>query len=166
MSSILQYILYYGDKAMIVICLVPVFMSLRNKNWPVFSFTLLYITAIALRHILSSVYSDFPQEEKVYFWYQTFEYVFFGAFMISIALHALLLWTTTRAIKCIYVLMTINVCFYAFMHWQRNIMGWNEPDWTWDLYTWTVVPINYIIVSILIFASIKGVHGRDGRSIS
>ncbi|WDE12733.1 hypothetical protein [Thalassomonas haliotis] len=148
------------------LCFLAVFSSLKQKNWPIFSFGLLFLSTTAIRHILQGAYSELPRAEKIYLWYQTFEYLYFGAFIASVALHALLLWTTSKAIKCIYVLMTINVCFYAYMHWQRNILGRNEPDWTWDLYTWTVVPINYIIVGILLFASIKGVKGRDGRSIS
>ena len=166
MSDLVQYTLYYGDIILMIASLIPVFICLKNKNWPLFTFSLLFLFAISLRHILQGAYSELPKEEKIYLWYQTFEYLYFGAFVASVAIHALLLWKTSKAVKCIYVLMTTNVCFYAYMHWQRNIMGWNEPNWTWDLYTWTVVPINYIIVGILLVASIKGVQGRDGRSIS
>lgn len=165
MGDLLQFALYYGDIIMMIMSLISIFISLKNKNWPVFSFALLFLIAIALRHLLQGFYSELPRAEKIYLWYQTFEYLFFGVFILSVALHALLLWTTSKAIKAIYVLMTINICFYAFMHWQRNIMGWNNHDWTWDLYTWTVVPVNYVIAGILLFASIKGVHSRNGSSI-
>ncbi|WDD99958.1 hypothetical protein [Thalassomonas actiniarum] len=166
MSDILQYILYYGDIFLMIISLIPILICFKNKNWPLFTFSFLFLIVVSLRHLLIGFYSGFPRAEKVYYWYQTFEYLYFGAFIASVAIHALLLWTTSRTIKIIYVLMTINVCFYAYMHWQRNIMGWNDPDWTWDLYSWTVAPINYIIAAILLFASMKGVRGRDGRSIS
>jgi len=165
MSEFLQYVFYYSDFVAMGMSLLAVLISLNNKNKQIFSFSLLFLFAIAIRHILASGYSELPQAEKVFLWYQTFEYVFIAVFVISMALHIVLLWNTSKAIRAIYVLMGINICFYAFMHWQRNIMGLHEPNWTWDLYTWTVVPVNYIIVGILVFASIKGVQNRNGNSI-
>ncbi|WDE11055.1 hypothetical protein [Thalassomonas haliotis] len=165
MSDFLQYALYYSDLSAMALLLFPVFISIKNKNKQILSFSSLFFAAIVLRHFLTGYYSELPKEDKVFLWYQTFEYLYIAVFIISMALHIVLLWYTSRAIRTIYVLMAVNICFYAFMHWQRNIMGLHEPDWTWDLYTWTVVPVNYIIVGILVFASLKGVQNRNGNSV-
>ncbi|WDE07183.1 hypothetical protein SG34_009970 [Thalassomonas viridans] len=145
--------------------LLAVMLSAKSKNRPIFSFSLLFLTAIALRHMLQGAYSGLPLAEKVVLWYQTFEYLYIGVFVISVAMHALLLWHTSKAIRMIYVLMAVNICFYAFMHWQRNIMGSHLHNWSWDLYSWSVAVINYCIVGILLVASMKGVQNRNGNSI-
>ena len=165
-TSLVQYALFYSDIIFMCICLLAILKSFSRKCWPIFTLSLVFLVAVACRHIIQGSYSKLPRFEKVELYYQTFEYTYVLVILLSVILHAVFLWKTTRIVRGIYALLAVNICCYVFMHWQRNVYNLNEPNWTWDVYTWTVVPINYVIAGLLVYASTQGVKQVYGNSIN
>ncbi len=161
MTATLQQFLFYSDIAFILLCCFAAYKSYSNGNKSILTVSTLVILGAAVWHWLVSIYANYPKPDRIEVWYQTFEYINIAIILIAVAIHALLLWHTSKIVKSIYGLLTLNVCCYTFMHWQRNVFNIQVHNWTWDVYTWTVVSVNYIIAGLLIYASLKAGNNKS-----
>lgn len=148
-----QSLLFNGDLLLLGIVALAILLSIRKKEQSCLLFALIFLVVLGARHYLVANLSQLPIDEMRFWWFQSFLYLFFGAFTLSLIIHASLFIRTNKVVLWSYRLMTINVICYAFMHIQKNELNITEPNWTHSVYTATVVPINYIIALLLVFGA-------------
>lgn len=149
-----QSLLFQGDLLIIFLLATAIFFSIKKKEFSCLIFGLVFLGSIGLRHYLTSSLSRLPIDEMRFWWFQSFIYLFFAAFCFSFLVHAVLFIKTNKLVIWIYRLMLVNVFCYLTMHLQKNELGITDPNWTHTVYTAVVVPVNYIIASLLVVAAI------------
>jgi hypothetical protein len=155
-SLSLKAFLFQGDLFLILLAAVAIFFSVRNKNLSCLIFSIVFLVALGVTHVLAGTLSKLPTEEFRFWWYQSFLYVYFLTIFISFITHAVLFIPTHPSVLWSYRLLGINIVSYCFMHFQRNEFDINVPNWTWDVYTIVVVSVFHLIMSVIII----GAFGR------
>lgn len=154
MNQTVQLALYYSDFILITLFAVACFFSYKFNNVSVRIFSLLLIVATAIRHICVSEFSKLEDVQGIELWFLSFFFIYFVVVVLAILIHTVLLLRTTIITKVIYVFLTINIIFYAYMHFQRAVYHIHTPSFSWDVYEWTVASSNYIVAFLLIYKSL------------